>query len=276
MTSSPARPVLKWAGGKARSVPHILRLLPDQVDTYYEPFVGGAAVFFALAAGRRFKRAILSDRNPHLVEVYAELQKNVGAVIRVLERYRYDEDEYYRVRALDPRDLAPPERAARMIFLNKTGYNGLYRVNSKGEFNVPFGRYKDPNFCDRENLEAAARALESVTLKVGDFATTSRSAKPGDAVYFDPPYDPVSKTSNFTAYHKDEFGQREHKRLAKKAGELASRGVAVVLSNSFTQFTKGLYDGFVCKKIAVSRPINSKASRRGAVYELLVTNRSGR
>jgi len=274
--TSPARPVLKWAGGKARLLPQILDALPKRFGTYYEPFVGGAAVFFALAAEKRFKRAVLSDRNADLVEVYQLIQRNVEAVIDVLGQYRYDEDEYYRVRDLDPRDLEPPARAARTIFLNKTGYNGLYRVNSKGQFNVPFGRYKNPNFCDSDNLRAASRALESVELRVGDFEHVSKAARRGDAVYFDPPYDPVSKTANFTAYHKEDFGQDEHRRLAQTARSLASRGVSIVLSNSFTSFTEKLYKGFDHKKIPVSRPINSKASARGAVDELLVTSRPDR
>lgn len=274
MTRSPARPVLKWAGGKARSLPHILDAMPESIDTYYEPFVGGAAVFFALAAEGRFKRAVLSDKNSDLVEVYRQIKRNVEAVIEELGRFTYDRDEYYRVRALAPEKLKPYERAARIIFLNKTGYNGLYRVNSKGQFNVPFGRYhRAPKFCDPENLRAAAYALKSADVQVRDFETACRAAKLGDVVYFDPPYDPVSKTSNFTAYHKDEFGPRQHERLAQVAKELAARRVTVVLSNSATTFTWDLYGGFHRRKIAVSRPINSKASARGAVFELLVTNR---
>lgn len=273
MMRPPARPVLKWAGGKARSLPHILAELPERIDTFYEPFVGGAAVFFALAGAKRFRRAVLSDRNPDLVEVYRQLKKDVEGVIRVLRDYRYDRDEYYRVRALDPMDLDPPERAARTIFLNKTGYNGLYRVNSKGRFNVPFGRYKDPRFCDPDNLRAAANALQLARLVVGDFEKTCHEAERGDAVYFDPPYDPISKTSNFTAYSEHDFGRKEHERLARAFKRLAGRGVSIVLSNSNTAFTRGLYGGFERDTIAVSRPINSKASARGAVSELLVTSR---
>jgi DNA adenine methylase len=265
--------VLKWAGGKARSLPRILAEFPDRIDTYFEPFVGGAAVFFALATEQRFRRAVLSDRNADLVEVYKAIKNDVDSVIRVLRKYKYDSDEYYRVRALDPATLEPSERAARTIFLNKTGYNGLYRVNSKGQFNVPFGRYKDPKFCDPPNLEAAAGALQSVRLVVADFEKTCHEAERGDAVYFDPPYHPVSKTANFTAYNEHDFGRQEHKRLATAFKTLASRGVSIVLSNSDTPFTRALYGGFIMHKIAVSRPINSKASARGAVYELLVTNR---
>jgi DNA adenine methylase len=266
--------VLKWAGGKARSLPHILDAMPERIDTYYEPFVGGAAVFFALAAEGRFKRAVLSDRNSDLIEVYRQIKRNVEAVIEELGRFTYSRDEYYRVRALAPKKLKAHERAARIIFLNKTGYNGLYRVNSKGQFNVPFGRYhRAPKFCDPDNLRAAAHALESADVQVRDFETACRAAKSGDVVYFDPPYDPVSKTANFTAYHKKEFGPTQHERLARVVKKLAARNVAIVLSNSDTKLTRELYRSFNPRKIPVSRPINSKASARGAVYELLVTNR---
>lgn len=276
MKAREVRPVLKWAGGKSRSLPQILAALPkDRIETYYEPFIGGAAVFFALAAERRFKRAVLSDRNPALIEVYQALRDDVEGVIEVLRSYKHKEDEYYRIRGLDPETLEPSERAARTIFLNKTGYNGLYRVNSKGQFNVPFGRYKKPNFCDEENLRAAAAVLHGVDLRVRDFEKVSAKAKPGDAVYFDPPYDPVSKTANFTSYHKEEFGRKDHERLKDTFERLAARGVVVVLSNSDTEFTRELFagPGWRVQKIHVSRPINSNASRRGGVRELLVTAR---
>jgi DNA adenine methylase len=266
--------VLKWAGGKSRSLPHILAELPDRIDTYYEPFIGGAAVFFALAARGRFRRAVLNDRNKALIDVYKGIQKDVDAVIEVLEGYRHSEEEYYRVRELDPKDLDLPERAARVIFLNKTGYNGLYRENSKGKFNVPFGRYKNPRFCDPGTLKAAAEALKGVRLSIGDFAKACKDATSKDAVYFDPPYDPVSKTANFTAYHKEDFGPTEHERLAGTFGDLAKRGVTVVLSNSDTPLTRRLFKPFRIKEVAVSRPINSNTAARGAVNELLVTSRA--
>ncbi len=266
------RPVLKWAGGKSRSLPDILAALPEHIETYYEPFIGGAAVFFALASEKRFDKAVLSDRNPALIDVYKGLKKDPEGIIKVLRTYVHDQDEYYRIRILDPKKLDPSERAARMIFLNKTGYNGLYRVNSRGEFNVPFGRYKKPNFCDEDGLRAASRALARVKITVGDFDTVSKDAKPGDAVYFDPPYDPVSKTANFTAYHHEEFGREDHARLKKAFDKLAARGVAVVLSNSDTDFTNDLFADWKPRKINVSRPINSKATHRGTVRELLVVS----
>ncbi len=268
----PVRPVLKWAGGKSRSLPDILKELPDQIGTYYEPFIGGAAVFFALAAERRFKSAVLSDRNRDLIEVYRGLKKDPEGIIKVLRGYVHDRDEYYRIRSLEPSKLDATERVARIIFLNKTGYNGLYRVNSRGEFNVPFGRYKNPNYCDADNLRLASRALAGVKILVEDFETASSDAKTGDAVYFDPPYDPVSKTSNFTAYHHEQFGREDHERLKNAFARLAARGVSVVLSNSDTEFTNRLFSKWKARKIHVSRPINSKATHRGTVRELLVTS----
>jgi DNA adenine methylase len=268
-----ARPILKWAGGKSRLVSHITARLPKSIETYYEPFVGGAAVFFSLAASGRFRQAILSDRNRDLVEVYRVIQENVESVITLLDehRSRHSEEEYYRVRELDPGDLGPAGRAARLIYLNKTGYNGLFRVNRSGKFNVPYGRYKNPNICDAENLRAASTALSGVKLRELDFADACVKAKPGDAVYFDPPYDPVSKTASFTSYHSEPFGKEEQERLAELFSDLADRGVVTVLSNSDTRLTRKLYRSWSPKKIAVTRPINSNAAARGEVVELLVT-----
>ncbi|HVU00169.1 MAG TPA: DNA adenine methylase [Polyangiaceae bacterium] len=270
------RPVLKWAGGKSRSLPHILRELPEKIGTYYEPFMGGAAVFFALASQKRFKNAVLSDRNPALVNVYSAIKKDVESVIRALAEHRYDRDEYYRIRAIAPETLDPFQQAARLIYLNKTGYNGLYRVNSKGQFNVPFGRYKSPRICDEDALRAAARVLRGVRLHVADFENAAHEAERGDAVYFDPPYVPVSKTASFTAYHDSEFGRAGHERLAAAFDRLAKRGVAVVLSNSDTTLTRRLFSRWEPKQVPVTRPINSKGSARGTVYEILVAHRPRR
>ncbi len=272
MTLRP-QPLLKWAGGKRQLAVTILSRLPERIDTYYEPFVGGGAVFFALAAEQRFRRAVLSDRNPELVCVYLAVQSDVESVIDELSRMRHTEAEYYRIRELRPRSAA--RRAARVIYLNKTGYNGLYRVNRSGQFNVPFGRYENPRICDADNLRLAARALERVEIGVGDFAATAERARPGDAVYFDPPYLPVSKTASFASYHSEPFGLREHQRLAALFGELERRGVSAVLSNSDTAETRELYSAFDCEIVRARRAINSNAGRRGAVTELLVRTRAG-
>ncbi|MFO0566189.1 MAG: DNA adenine methylase [Polyangiaceae bacterium] len=263
-----ARPVLKWAGGKKQLLPQILRRLPAEIETYYEPFVGGGAVFFALAREERFRRAVIGDRNPDLIAVYRAIQEDVEGVIRVLRRFRHTESEYYRIRALAPRKLV--ERAARTIYLNKTGYNGLYRVNRAGEFNVPFGRYKSPNICDERNLRAASSALAQVEIVVADFEEVCARAASGDAVYLDPPYVPLSKTSNFTAYDRHPFGAPEHARLARVFGALQKRGVHALLSNSDTPETRALYREFSLRRVPVARPINCRADARGTIHEILV------
>ncbi len=276
MARRPQRSVLKWAGGKGQLLPDILTRLPDEIATYYEPFVGGGAVFFALAKERRFERAVLADANPDLVEVYRTVKEDVEGLIRALRKLAqtHSEEQYYEVRSQKPRSRTA--RAARIVYLNKTGYNGLYRVNRSGEFNVPYGRYAKPNICDEPNLRAAALALAQATIEVADFETICRRAKPGDAVYLDPPYVPLSKTANFTAYDRHPFGIDEHRRLAKVFGELAQRGVYALLSNSDTPETRELYARFVIDYIDVKRPINSRADSRGPVSEILVTARRAR
>lgn len=268
-----ARPVLKWAGGKGRLLRPILERLPARIDTYYEPFVGSGAVFFALASERRFRKAVLSDQNPELIDVYRAIKQDVDSVIDALRQHRYERDAFYEVRAQDPRSLALPARAARTIYLNKTGYNGLYRVNRAGQFNVPFGRYKAPNLCDEPRLRRASQLLKSVKLEVQDFERACSGASAGDAVYFDPPYVPVSKTSSFTAYHHLAFDEPEHQRLAQLFARLARQKVASVLSNSDTPLTRTLYSRWKPEKIMVARPINSKSTHRGNVAELLVAYR---
>lgn len=266
------RPVLKWAGGKARLLPEILKRLPDEISTYYEPFVGSGAVFFALAGTKRFKSAVLSDQNAELINVYSALKKDCDQVIRLLHAHRDDHsrDFFYELRERSPGELDPFARAARTIYLNKTGFNGLYRVNRSGGFNVPFGRYTKPNICDEPRLRAAAAALRGVKLQVKDFEEACEGSQRGDAVYFDPPYVPLSRTSNFTAYHSEAFDEAAHERLARVFGRLAKRSVRVVLSNSDTPVTRALYEKWRIDSISVSRPINSKTDQRGNVGEILV------
>lgn len=270
-----AKPVLKWAGGKRQLLEPILsfveRAFPDRIEKYYEPFAGGAAVFFALVGRGKFERARLSDMNADLIRVYRALRDDLPAVIAELEKLRergHSEEVYYDVRASRFRKEAA--RAAQLIYLNRTGYNGLYRVNRSGEFNVPFGRYKKPKILDAVRLEAAAKALQGVELEVEDFEHACKSAKRGDFVYFDPPYLPVSKTSNFAAYHALAFTLTEHERLAKTFARLTKGGVSSLLSNSDTPETRELYSAFKTKTVHATRAINSKATHRGKVPELLV------
>src|SRR3954470_4662366 len=247
------KPVLKWAGGKRQLLEPILsfveRSFPDRIEKYYEPFAGGAAVFFALVARSKFERAKLTDMNADLIRVYTELRDNVDSVVTELEKLaalELSKETYYlvreKVRAKRPgKDSA---RAARLIYLNRTGYNGLYRVNSNGEFNVPYGSYKNPRILDRPRLLSAAQALQGVELAVEDFEASCQKAKRGDFVYFDPPYVPVSKTASFAEYHAEAFALPEHERLAKTFARLTKKGVSVLLSNSDTPETRRLYSDF--------------------------------
>jgi DNA adenine methylase len=270
-----ARPFLKMAGGKTSLLPEILSRLPPKISTYYEPFVGGGAVFFALAAERRFKKAVLGDVNSELIRAYGALRVHPDAVIEALKKHVYDKTHYYRVRAQDPKSLKLSDRAARFIYLNRTCFNGLYRVNKKGLFNVPFGDYKNPTICDEENLRAAARALTAERLVDGDFYATLHGARVGDVVYFDPPYVPLSKTSSFTGYAKGGFDLFDQERLRNTAYGLVERGVHVLLSNSDTPYVRELYGSksFRFEKVQARRNINSKGGKRGKVGELLISGR---
>jgi len=272
------KPVLKWAGGKRQLLEPILSFVessfPGRIEKYYEPFAGGAAVFFALFARDKFERARLSDMNADLIRVYSALRDDAESVIAELEKLaelELSKETYYLVRekarAKRGKDAA---RAARLIYLNRTGYNGLYRVNSSGEFNVPYGSYKNPRILDRPRLLAAAHALQGVELAVEDFESSCKKAKRGDFVYFDPPYVPVSKTASFAAYHSVAFTSAEHVRLAETFARLTKRGVKTLLSNSDTPETRGLYREFDTRTVHATRAINSNASRRGSVPELLV------
>jgi DNA adenine methylase len=268
------RPVLKWAGGKALLTERILRLLPAAIETYFEPFFGGGAVFFALARERRFRHAVLSDLNPELINMYRAIRDDVEGVMQRLRRMKMSEEDYYKVRAQKPKSLAG--RAARMIYLNKTGFNGLYRVNSSGEFNVPYGRHVNPLICDEANLRAVAKALAEVDLAVDDFEQCCKAAKAGDAVYLDPPYLPLSDTAYFTSYDRHPFGLPQHERLAQVFDDLTKREVAAVLSNSCTPDSKRLYQEHHLDFPLVARPINSDSKKRGKIKEILVSNLAAR
>jgi DNA adenine methylase len=269
------RPFLKWAGGKGQLLPELLPRLPATFGAYHEPFVGGGALFFELFSAGRLGRALLSDRNPGLIDVYTAIRDDVAGVIAALRRHRNDSDHFYAVRALDPAALSPVARAARSIFLNKTCFNGLWRENASGRFNVPFGRNANPTICDEPNLRAVSRALAAAELRVADFAEVADRAAPGDLVYFDPPYVPVSASSSFTAYHKEPFGPPQQEALRDVFGALAARGVHVVLSNSDVPFVRELYADFRIDRIEATRSINCRADRRGAVGEVVVRGGPG-
>jgi DNA adenine methylase len=262
------RPFVKWAGGKRQLWDQLQPLLPANFKRYYEPFAGGAAVFFAL--GRT--DAVLADMNAELMNVYTAVRDEVDGVIAELQKYRYGATHYYRAREANLGKMTSPQRAARTIYLNRTGYNGLYRVNRAGKFNVPMGRHTNPTLCDGENLRACARALQGVDLRVQDFEAAAGGARAGDLVYFDPPYVPVSDTADFTSYVPGGFGADEQRRLADLFARLAGRGVHVVLSNSDTPTVRKLYAGFRIQKVMAARFINSRGSRRGKVGEVVVTS----
>ncbi len=267
------RPFLKWAGGKTRLLPVLLAYVPAWFATYHEPFLGGGALFFALYRLQRIRTAVLSDINAELMDTYRAVRDQVEAVIRYLETYPHRQDFYYALRARDPWQLPLAERAARMIYLNKTGYNGLYRVNKRGQFNVPFGRYKRPNYRDFANLRAVSRALQGVTLATRSFEAVLEAVQPGDFVYLDPPYVPVSPTARFTQYHAGGFGQAEHQRLAEVFRALTARGVYAMLSNSDTPWVRDLYaDAATVLSVQAPRFINSKGHKRGPQPELLILN----
>jgi DNA adenine methylase len=275
-----ARPFIKWAGGKGQLLPELTRRLPRRFRRYHEPFTGGAALFFNLAsAGRLADGALLSDYNGELILCYQIIRDDVATLIDALwehHRHRLDPHYFLEVRSWDRQpgfaERPAVERAARMIFLNRTCYNGLYRMNRKGQFNAPFGYYKNPLICDPENLWAVSRALEDVELAVGDFGDVLGRAEPGDLVYFDPPYVPVSATASFTHYTGQTFGPEQQRRLAETFFALAERGVHVMLSNSATPLARELYVGRAAAHdvVLASRKINCDGLKRGHVEELIV------
>lgn len=247
-------------------------MIPSEFAAYHEPFIGGGALFFQLAGRVLLTYTYLSDANPSLIDVYLGLRDEVDAVIDALRGHSHDREQYYAVRAQDPESLSLPERAARIIYLNKTCYNGLFRENRKGQFNVPFGRYKNPTICDEPNLRAAARVLQGVDIACRNFATVLDVARPGDFVYFDPPYHPVSATANFTAYDRNGFGPDDQRHLRDVFAALGERGVRAMLSNSDTPFVRELYRGFAIEQVFAARAVNSKANGRGKVAEVIVRN----
>ena len=274
---------LKWAGGKARLAPHIAERAPPRIQCYHEPFLGGGAVFFALHEEGRIGAATLADGNEALVETYQVVRDDVGKLIRYLGGHarEYEGREwsrrgqyYYEVRdRLRPR--SPAGKAARLIFLNKTCFNGLYRVNREGRFNVPHGRHYNPRILDREGLREASAALACATIKAIDFGEACARAEPGDFVYLDPPYQPLSDTSDFTEYTKDGFGIAEQRRLREAFDDLTKRGVPALLSNSDHPAIRDLYKRYDIAEVPMGRNINADVAGRAPVIELLIGNGVG-
>ena len=296
-----ARPLLKWAGGKRQLLPQLRRFYPADFGRYIEPFVGSGAVFFDLCnAGRlRGKEAVLIDSNADLIGCYEAVRDAPEAVARALDElaeghaadarghYYKVRDERFnplreRMRQADGRIAYSAGLAAMLIYLNRTGFNGLFRVNSKGEFNVPAGRYERPNICDRDRLLRVSDALgaNGVTLALGSFEIARDVAMHGDFLYFDPPYAPVSATARFTSYTSRSFGTGDQQRLQAVVVDLVRRGCYVVVSNSTAKEIERLYDvndearaaGLHAHRAMARRSVNSKAERRGPVSEYLITN----
>lgn len=269
-----ASPVLKWAGGKRRLLDQYARYLKGKFRRYHEPFFGGGAVYFGLwnQGKLRNKSARLADINPELINFYQVLQSRPDELISLLQEYqsRHSHDHFYEVRALIPAELDPVERAARMLYLNRTCFNGLYRENSKGQFNVPIGRYKNPRISHPEGLHAASAALAGAQLELAPFGSVEEHASPGDLVYFDPPYDPLTSTARFTAYTQHNFTSQDQTRLAELFTRLSQSGVKVLLSNSDTPLVRELYQDFRIVEVTAARAINAKADGRQKITELLV------
>lgn len=267
------RPVLKWVGGKRRLIEQIIELFPENYHdrAYHEPFFGGGALFFHLEPNR----GSINDVNKRLINFYRVLKEKPKELIEEASQYIYDKAEYYRLRTrFNEEHLSDVEDAAILLYLNKTGYNGLYRVNSKGKYNVPFGRYKNPRIVDEERIIEASKLLENISINSERFYSVNKHAERGDLVYFDPPYLPVSETSDFTAYSKSGFGYEDHVLLKDTCLDLDQRGVYFVQSNSYVEPILDLYKdiGFRIEIVQMNRAINSKTSKRGGVNEILVTN----
>ncbi|MFA5592388.1 MAG: DNA adenine methylase [Micavibrio sp.] len=272
--STPLRPVVKWAGGKRQLLGKLRHFMPRGYKDYYEPFLGGGAFWLDLQPARYR----VNDINPEMVNLYHVIRDNVGALIKELKTYKNDPDFFY---ALREKDRAPAyarmggvKRAARILYLNKTCYNGLFRVNSKGHFNVPFGKYANPDIVGEENLKAVSAYLNRSEgeISLGDYAQCVKGAGKGSFVYFDPPYDPVSSSASFTSYTQDGFGRADQIRLKETCDALHRRGAKFMLSNAATPFILDLYAGYDINIVKASRAINSNAGGRGRVDEVLVRN----
>ncbi len=268
-------PVVKWVGGKRQILDQITKYVPETFSTYYEPFLGGGAVLFELQP----KKAVVNDINKELMNIYEVIKENVEDLIDDLKQHKNEKDYFYKIREWD-RDrerynmLTPVQRASRIIYLNKTCYNGLFRVNKSGEFNAPFGTYKNPNIVNETTLRAVSNYFNKSKIRFTcqDFEDVLKRARKGAFVYLDPPYDPVSETASFTGYDKGGFDKDEQIRLKMTCDKLNKKGIRFLLSNSATGFIMDLYKDYKIEVIQAKRVINSKANKRGDVDEVLVMN----
>lgn len=278
VTSNFPKPFLKWAGGKRQLIPILQKHLPDEFDVYFEPFLGGGALLFHILNQNPNQKCIISDLNSDLVLAYVTIRDKVDKIISELQIHeknysKNSKSYYYSIRDENPKTAV--EKTARLVFLNRTCFNGLYRVNSQGKFNVPLGKYANPSIVNEENLRSVSAVLNSknIEIKCQDFTSILHRSKENDFVYFDPPYQPVSKTANFTSYTNKDFGINDLKRLSILCGDLNEKGTKVLLSNSNTVEVKKLFKKF-WKVITIdaNRAINSNSSKRTGHTELLIKN----
>ncbi len=267
-TTAPVKPVLKWAGGKTQLLKVLLSVLPQFAGRYIEPFLGGGALFFHLAPCD----AVVSDSNEELVQFYAVVRDYPEELARAASDLTVSRESYYELRSARPDSMEPIARASRFLYLNKTCYNGLHRVNRRGEFNTPFGGRTDVRVVDVDNLCRASQVLKRVDLRCADYRAAIDGAKAGDFVYLDPPYLPVGRYSDFKRYTREFFGEQDHALLAKRFRDLTQRGVLALLSNSASPAVEQLYSGFPMRRVQASRQINCRAGGRGRVTELLIAN----
>ena len=253
------KPIMKWAGGKTQMLKDILPQVPEYSGKYIEPFFGGGALFFALDP----ENAVIADSNPELINMYVQVANDVDGVVKILRTYQNTEEMFYAVRALDWMDLSKTEAAARTIYLNRTCFNGLYRVNRKGQFNTPFGKYKNPTICDEELLRAVSKQLQKTTIICGDYLDVLKQyALPGDFVFLDPPYIPVSEYADFKRYTKEQFYKDDHRNLAEEVKRLQKLGCYVILTNSDHPLVHELYQDFEIQIVDTKRAISSKGNSR--------------
>ncbi|WP_187647085.1 DNA adenine methylase [Nitrosophilus labii] len=275
-----AKPFVKWVGGKRGLVSQLLPLIPKNFNNYFEPFVGGGALFFELfnLGLLRDKQIFIFDKNEELINSYLVVKNSPEKLLKRLKEFQtnHSKEFYYEVREWDRKDdfknLDEVLRAARFIYLNKTCFNGLYRVNKKGFFNVPIGRYKEPKIYDEELILNASYALQNATIEVADFSKVLEYAKKEDFIYFDPPYYPLNETSNFTSYTDMAFLEEEQKRLYEVFNKLDKRGCFVMESNSDTEFIKTLYEKYKIDVVYMNRFINSKKDGRLKIEEVVIRN----
>ena len=277
--ASPPKPFVKWAGGKRQLIPQIEKHLPDKFSSYFEPFLGGGALLFHILYENQNLKGYVSDLNSDLVLAYITIRDKLDDLLKSLQKhsdnyFSNSKSYYYSIRESTPKNQV--DKVSKLLFLNRTCFNGLYRVNSKGKFNVPLGRYSNPNIVQEENLKYVNQFLNQnkITIKCQDFSSTVESVKKGDFVYFDPPYQPVSKTANFTSYTNSNFTFNDLKRLAKVSNQLAKRGVNVLLSNSSSKQVLDLFatTDWEIVEIKANRAINSDSHKRTGHSELLIKN----